>query len=142
MLNNRGQSLVLFVLMIPIILGIMTLVIDGGNVFNEKNNIDNTIEFVLGYGLGAMEKENDLLHSKIQPEGIELTKEKYLKVLLDYNLKDNQNKIKIEDNVITISSKTYVKGIFSNILNIKGFLIESEYQGYLEENKKIIKKIK
>ena len=31
-LNNKGQSLVLFIVIIPIIIGIMVMVIDIGNV--------------------------------------------------------------------------------------------------------------
>ena len=65
-----------------------------------------------------------------------------LKNLLDYNLDYSENKIILNDKVITINSKTYVEGIFSNILNIKGFKIESEYQGYIENDKVVIKRIK
>ena len=42
-MNNKGQSLVLFVLLIPIILGIITLVIDVGKSLVEKNSINNKI---------------------------------------------------------------------------------------------------
>lgn len=126
MLNNKGQSLVLFILVIPILLGIMALVIDVGKAFNEKNNMENTIEFVIDYGL---EKET--------------LEEKELALLLDYNLNNYENNLKVEEDKITISSKTYVEGIFTNILNIKGFTIESSYRGYLNEaGKKIIEKIK
>lgn len=123
MLNNKGQSLVLFILMIPILLGIMALVIDVGNALYQKNEMNNTIEFIIDYGL-----EEDI--------------ETNLSVLLDYNLKDHENTITIENDKIIISSKTYVEGIFSNILNIEGFLIESNYQGYMDGTKKIIEKIK
>ena len=44
MLNNKGQSLVLFVLLMPIILGIIVLVIDVGKSLVEKNSINNKID--------------------------------------------------------------------------------------------------
>ena len=40
-MNNKGQSLVLFVLIIPILLGITALVIDVGKTISTKNNINN-----------------------------------------------------------------------------------------------------
>ena len=40
-MNNKGQSLVLFILILPILLGIMVLVIDVGNAIYTKNKINN-----------------------------------------------------------------------------------------------------
>ena len=174
MFNNKGQSLVLFVLMIPILLGIMALVIDVGNAFNQKNNLDNTILFIIEYGLKleqgnveSVSEENQNLEIGVDEristtnqveerqadssdlnqvenkssDNLELPIEDSLEVLLGYNLADHYE-LKIENGKIIISSKTYVNGIFSNILNIKGFSIESEYHGYLKDGEKIIKKIK
>lgn len=125
MLNNKGQSLVLFILLLPILLGIMALVIDVGNALNKKSEMENAIEFVIDYGL-KMESLN----------------ESELDLLLDYNLSDCENILNIEEKKIVVSSKTYVDGIFTNILNIKGFPIESSFEGYLVEGKKEIIKLK
>lgn len=140
-LNNKGQSLVLFIIVIPILLGIMTLVIDIGNAFSKKSEIDNVIEFVLNYGLETGEvfftnedKEyfnEDLINWKDD-----------LKILLDYNLSDNDNEVILKDGNIIITSKIYVDGIFSNILNIDGFKVESEYKGYMDNEKYVVEKIK
>ena len=123
-MNNKGQSLVLFILFIPILLGIIVLVIDVGRTIEEKNSINNKIELVIEYGL-----EDNLTTE-------ELTK------LLEYNLSDCENTLNINNSVIEINSKTYVKGIISNILNFKGFNIESQYRGFMKDNKKIIEKVK
>ena len=125
MLNNKGQSLVLFILIIPILLGIMALVIDVGNALNQKNKMENTIEFVINYGLEE-----------------EIKDEQELKTLLNYNLEDCENTLRITENKIIVSSTSYVEGIFTKILNIKGFLIKSRYQGYLDGDTKRIEKIK
>ena len=124
MMNNKGQSLVLFVLLIPILLGSIVLVIDIGRTVVLKNSINNKIELVIEYGL------EDNLTSE------ELTK------LLEYNLQDCENTLNIEDGLIEVNSKTYVEGIISNIINFKGFSIESEYRGFIKNNKKIIEKVK
>lgn len=148
MLNNKGQSLVLFILIIPILLGIMALVIDVGQAFNRKNELDNTLEFVLEYALSSEEitnnqdKEYSSFEKNISNQNNLEIKKTDIEVLLNYNLQNNTNQLQIKDDTIIVSSKCYVEGIFSNILNIKGFAIESEYKGYLQNNKKVIERIK
>ena len=58
MLNNKGQSLILVVLFIPILLLVLVLVIDIGKVINLKNELDNINNIVLDYGLDNIENEN------------------------------------------------------------------------------------
>lgn len=146
-LNNKGQSLVLFIVIVPILLGIMALVIDVGNALSKKNEIDNVIEFVLDYGLDNSEVFSD------DEDMLEIDNKEYfnedlinwkddLEILLNHNLKMSQNDVVIKNKVIFVTSRTYVDGIFSNILNFKGFPIESEYKGYIENNKEIIQKVK
>ena len=144
-LNNKGQSLVTFILVLPILLGIIALVVDLGNALNKKSEIDNVIEFVLSYQLDNKIDIVESVNSDIDAENEYLevkTEEESIKLLLDYNLKTSDNKVTIEDKKITILSQTYVEGIFSNILNIKGFKIESEYKGYIKNQEQVIEKIK
>lgn len=124
--NNKGQSLVLFIIFIPVLLGIMALVIDVGNALIKKSETDDVLELVLNYGL-----KNDEVFFENQKEE--------LVTLLNYNLSDSSNEIILKDKQIIISSECYVEGIFSNILNIKGFKIESEYIGYIDSEKKFEK---
>jgi len=140
-LNNKGQSLILFIILIPILLGIMALVIDVGNALTKKNETDNIVEYVLDYGLNNSEvffenKDKEYLNENL------INLKDNLVMLLNYNLKNNNNEVAFVDNSIIITSNTYVQGIFSNILNIKGFKIESEYKGHIQNDEKIIKKVK
>jgi len=123
-MNNKGQSLVLFILIIPILLGIVVLVIDAGNAVVEKNKINNVIEMVLEDGLedGYSEEE--------------------INKLIDYNLDSGTYSVDVDNDVINIKVSDYVDGVFSNILDIDGFHIVSEYDGYIENNKKVIEKVK
>ena len=50
-INNKGQSLVMFVLIIPIFLLILTLVYDVGNAIYEKDRLSNTNYLTIEYGL-------------------------------------------------------------------------------------------
>ena len=126
MLNNKGQSLVLFILIIPILFGIMVLVIDMGNVIYYKQDMDNIDKIVIEYGLDNMDDVNVLSDMK------ELAKE---------NNKDLSIEIIFNDMEFYVSSSYYVNGIFSNIFNMKGFLVKSKYKGYKDIDKNIIKKI-
>ena len=123
-LNNHGQSLVMFILMIPILVGVMILVIDIGNTIVYKSHTDGVIEMVLDL---ALDKKID---------------ESQIRDLLNENIRDNQNIITISDNEINIESTGYVKGIFSNLFGFRGFYIKSSYAGVKENNKNVISKKK
>ena len=127
MLNNKGQSLVLFVLLIPIFVMIMASVIDVGNLISAKTEIDNINKIVIDYGLDNMNDINVVNDMKL------LAKE---------NKKDINIDIKFVDMEYRVLCNYYVDGIFSNVLKIKGYNVKSSYKGYLDNNKKIIKKIK
>ena len=50
-LNNKGQSLVMFIILLPILLLILTLVYDVGNAIYEKDRLSNTNYMVVDYAL-------------------------------------------------------------------------------------------
>ena len=122
-MNNKGQSLVLFILILPILLGSIVLVIDVGNAIVMKNKINNIIEMVIEDGL-----ENDY-------------SEEELNNLMDYNL-DSDYVVKLDNNLIEIKVESYSEGIFSNMFSFEGFKIISQYEGYMKDNKKVIEKVK
>lgn len=67
-LNNKGQSLVMFVLIIPIFLLIITLIYDVANAIYEKDRLSNTIWIAIDYGLDNInditkEELNDMIIS-------------------------------------------------------------------------------
>ena len=127
-LNNKGQSLVLFIIIIPIILGIMAIVMDIGSIIYENQELDNINKIVLDYGLDNR-NDGDIIDNMKN---------------LAYINKDNIDvDIKFIDDEFYIESSYYVKGIFSNIFNIEGYLVKSKYKGYIYyDNKNIIKEIK
>ena len=48
-MNNKGQTLALFVIIIPIILILFIYIVDMGNLYLEKRKINNTLEYALEY---------------------------------------------------------------------------------------------
>ena len=127
MLNNKGQSLVIFVIMIPIFLLIMILVYDIGNLAYEKQELDNINKIVIEYGLDNYDK-------------LDIVNDMY--ALAKNNNKKANYKIEYIDNEFYITSKHYVKGVFTKIINIEGYQAQSSYKGYIDKDKHIIKRIK
>lgn len=115
-MNNKGQVLVIFVILLPIFLLFFTLVIDIGMLSIEKRKIDNNTYDALEYYLDSNNKEKtiDLLESNIEN--------------IDVKINDNGNSVELS------VSKEY-KGIYNIIYDDK---INVTYVGN-KETKKIIK---
>ena len=126
MINNKGQSLVIFIVMIPIIILIMILVMDIGNLSYEKQELDNINKIVLNYGLDNIDK-------------LEIVNDMY--ALAKNNNPKVNYKINYNNKEFIITSKYYVKGVCTKIINVDGYLAKSTYKGYLKNDKHIIKRI-
>lgn len=126
-LNNKGQSLVMFVLIIPIFILIIAMVYDIGNALSEKEALNNINQMVIDYGLDNLDivDENELIELIIKN---------------DNNLKNVS--VSIQDKTITVATEKRIKGIFGNVLDINITNVISNYQGTLQDGKKIIERIK
>ena len=127
-LNNRGQSLVMFVVIVPLLLLVLAMVVDIGNLVNNKIEINSVNKLAISYGIDNIDKDN------IENE---------VKNIINKNYKDIDDiKISIQDEKISIDLKYYSKSIFGNIIGTKGYLIESSYKAYMDNSKKRIEKVK
>ena len=122
-MNNKGQTLVLFVLMLPIIIFIMLLVIDVSNMVITKQELNNINKMVLNYGLDIIEEEN--IENKLED-------------MINKNISTNEHTIKIDDGTIEIDLKTEIKGI---ITKKKIYEVKSVYKGYIKEDEKVISRV-
>ena len=127
MLNNKGQSLVLFVIILPILVFILIFVIDIGKIILLKQELSNISEIVLDYGLDKIDDE------KIDTELNDLIK-------LNKNDIDKTN-LYIEDNKIYIKLEDKCEGMFSGFIDISIFNIKTSYVGYIENEKKRIERL-
>lgn len=127
-LNNKGQSLILFVLMLPVLLFVMILVIDMGNLMVEKQKLNNINYIMIDYGLSNLTKE-DL--------------EEYIYNYLKLN-DEKIDKIKVSktDNDITINLGKKESSMLGHILNLKEVEIISSYKGSIIDDKKVIERLK
>ena len=107
-LNDRGQSLVMFILIIPILLLVMVMVIDIGNVMYYKESVDNINKIVIDYGLDNINSDS------VISEMLELG---------EANNEDIEFNIRFQDMEFYVSSTYYVEGILSNIINVIVLLV-------------------
>jgi hypothetical protein len=125
-INNKGQSLVMFVLIIPIFLLILTLVYDVGNAIYEKGRLSNTNYLTIEYGLNNIDTvtENDL------------------KNLIEQNTSNLKYiYVTIEENQIEIKMEKDAKSIIGKMFNFNLVKIISHYKGKIINNQKEIERI-
>ena len=136
MLNNRGQSLILFVIVLPVLLLILVLVIDIGRVISLKQELNNISEIVLDYGIDYLNNDMD-----DNIDSISSIENKLIEII-ELNKDDiDEIDVRIDNNKIYILLSDSVDGIFSSILDIDMFDIKSSYVGYMDNNKKRIERV-
>ncbi len=122
-MNNRGQVLLISIIILPVILLILTLIIDLGLVQKEKTKMTSITKTIIkevykyDYDLQRIVElysKNDL---------------KYDSINSSYN-----------DGKLNIIIKKKVKGIFGNLINLNQYNLEINLTGYLENDKLIIEK--
>ena len=117
-LNSKGQSLVVFVVLLPILLLFMAFIFELGNITCLKNKYENEIKSTIEYGLKHQEDEN--LKSKLNR-------------LLDENLEGNKE-ISITENSIEIHITHNPNGIYSELFK-QQFEISLTYIGQFDTGK-------
>lgn len=126
-LNNKGQTLVAFIILLPVLIMVFALIIDLGLLSIEKRKIDNEIKSTITYGLKNIESDNlDLKLRKLILKNID-------------NINNEDIKIRIENNYIKISLSVERKSIFKIIGKEKND-INSSYIGIVDNNKIKIEK--
>lgn len=124
-LNNKGQSLVMFILILPVIILVLVLVVDVGNAIYIKNKLDNVNYLVMDY---ALDNKNS---SNLSEEVITLVN-KNMDGISFINI-DN------ESDYIYISITKKISGIISDKVIVSEAI--SKYKGYIKEDKKIIERV-
>ena len=117
MKNNKGQTLTIFVMFLPLLIIMIFGIYKVGNIYYEKNNLDNINIMVLNYGIKNIDDID--INNKI-------------KDLINKNDKDIViKKIDIKNNNIEINLEKRI-----NLLGKKYFNIKSYYIGNNKEIKK------
>jgi len=122
-MNNKGQALVVFVLVLPIIMLIIAGVMEMGRLSLVKAEYEDSIIDTINYGLDNLDKEN--------------VKEK-MDLLLDKNISGTKN-IEITEGTIKIHVTSNLDSMFSKLFK-KEYDINLTYRGYIVDGKKKIVK--
>ena len=120
-MNNKGQSLVIFILFLPIIFLILAIVYDLGSLEITKQKNKSEIKSIISYAVNNSNDKN--LENKIN-------------TLLDKNINGTKT-INITNDEIIINVKYTKESIFPNIIK-KNYKIDETYKGNIT-NKKITK---
>lgn len=116
-MNKKGQTLVVFVLFLPVLVIVITMIINKSNMYYDKINMENIAKEAINYGLSNIEDEN--IENKI-------------KIFISKNI-DCEKEVKIEDGEIRVTLKKENK----TIKKILGYgNIKIKYKGKIEDNKK------
>ena len=111
MKNNKGQALVEFILVLPVILAILLVIIDLGKIFNEKNTLENT--------------SIDIIELYKNGKSIDEIKSKYSDISITTNMEDNYLTLKLKKEIEIIAP-----GL--NIVLDNPFIVEVERVVYYE----------
>lgn len=122
-MDSKGQTLIIFVLILPILLLLFALIWEVGNLGFTINKYETEIEDTIKYGLNHLDDEN---------------LEEVLTNLLKANL-DGKISVEINNQTIQVNVKQKYDAMFNNLLNHK-FDIDLTYNGYIENKKLIIQK--
>lgn len=125
-LNNKGQTLIMFILLIPFILVIMALVIDTSFVYKEKIKFQSVTKTIM----------------KTTYENKDATdfNDKIINLYKKNGIYTNNIVIKVNSDSVVIKNQAKVKSVFGNIIGIKNYEVKFLYKIYKEnESIKLIK---
>lgn len=109
-MNSHGQTLVLFVILIPLLLGMGAFVIDTAYLLKENTKLKSTTRTII-------EQTKDIKDTEEQKEKI--------KTLYEKNKIPTENLIyKIEDDGKQIENTYQIESIFGAIIGLKEYTIK------------------
>ncbi len=123
-MNNKGQVLVAFILMIPIILLMCVAITDVGLMNIESRRVNNTVRNSVKYGINNLDKTN--------------IKDTMKSLIMD-NLK-NVDSISIDVDIDNSYAKATVKVKYKGLVNITNRDITSSYYANINDGKVSINK--
>lgn len=114
-MNNKGQTLILFVILLPILLLLFAVVVDTGLLLKEQTKLNSTLRTILKTTYQKKEEENY---------------EEMVKELCNKNNIPIDNlQIEVTDTNIIISNTYEKESIFGKVIGIHAYKIKSSFKG-------------
>ena len=126
-LNNKGQSLVIFIIFIPVVIMLGMVVVDVCFARYNKIRLENINKEVIKYGLSHINEEpyNNMVDMIYQN---------------DSEIDDYKIDINSDDETINVTLLKSTKGFFGSILDKEIYKEKCSNLGYIKENKIMIEK--
>lgn len=126
-LNNKGQSLAIFVIFVPVFIMMGTYVVDVSFAKYNERRLDNLNKQVINYGLKHIDEEPydnmvDLIYQN------------------DSDIDFYEININNETKEISVTLSKSIKGFFGSIVGKEIYNEKSSLKGYIKDDKKIIEK--
>jgi len=126
-LNNKGQSLAIFVIFVPVFIMVGTYVVDVSFAKYNERRLDNLNKQVINYGLKHIDEEPydnmvDLIYQN------------------DSDIDFYEININNETKEISVTLSKSTKGFFGSIVGKEIYNEKSSLKGYIKDDKKIIEK--
>ena len=122
-LNNKGQTLIIFVILIPLLITLMAFVVDISYMYKESNKLENTTKTII---------------KNVYNERLDGDIEKKVKDLYKENKIDNKNvKVSTKNEYLIVKNEYEVDSIFGKLIGIKKYKVKVNLKGY-EKNNKIV----
>lgn len=122
-MNNKGQTLVVFILILPLLLILGAFIVDNAYMTYKDIELENVTKDIIKIHLTKNELNDDKIKNIYSKNNIP-TKE--LKVIR------NENTIKIEN-------KYHADSIFGKIIGLKSYEVSTSLTGELKDNKVIFR---
>lgn len=123
MMNKHGQTLILFVLLLPLLLLLLAFVVDVGTILLEKTKLDSTLRTVLK--TTYKEKEETDYNEKV------------ITLLKENKIPTDAMQIEVKENYVRITIYYEKESIFGKVIGIDAYPIKSTYR--INNELKVIK---
>lgn len=125
-MNNKGQSLALFVILIPLIIMLGAYVVDIGYMKYNQNKLNGINNYMVDYSLDNLDN---------------LDKEKVKNMIIKNDEDINTINITEIDNGVQIELRKTFKGLFGYFVGKNIYDAKSVYKGVIIDDKKEIERV-
>ena len=126
MMNNKGQTLIAFVIILPIFILFLAFIVDTGLLLKEKSKLNGSTKSIIQ---SLYQKR---FESHFQEQTIDLFKKNEIPT-------ENLN-LEVKNDTITVTNDYEIESIFGKIIGIKQYKVHLNITFQIERDKLTIKK--
>ena len=123
-MNNKGQTLVIFIVLLPLLLAIGALMIDDSMIVYKNIQLKNTTKDII----------------KMNFNKRELTDEDIMMIYEKNDIPIDNVIINRKDNELNIKVNYYYTSFFGKLLDLNSYEVRTNIKGYKKDNEVLFKK--